>query len=266
MAADTLPISRWILRGRRRSLVLWAIAVVAVSAMYIAFYPSMANEDMESLIAGLPEALRSGMGWDAIATGAGYLRSTVYGLLAPALMLVFGISQGAELVAGEEEAGTLELESASPVSRTSAVLQRFGALALQVAVLTVALGVATLVLAPTFDMGIEPAGIIAATAGLWLLVLAMASIAFGVGAATGSRSTALGAGAGVAVVSYIANAIAPSVSGAEWLEQVSPFGWYLAGEPLVAGFDVVGSALLVALTVAFVVLGVVVHGRRDLRG
>ncbi len=266
MAADPLPISRWILRGGRRSVLLWAVAIVAVSAMYLAFYPSMANEDMESLIAGLPDALRSGMGWDAIATGAGYLNSTVYALLAPALLLVFGISRGAALVAGEEEAGTLELESASPVSRTSVALQRFGALAVQLALLTLALGASTLVLAPAFDMGIDPGGIVAATAGLWLLVLAMSAIAFGVGSATGSRATALGAGAGVAVASYIANAIAPSVAGAGWLEQATPFGWYLAGEPLVAGFDVAGSALLVGLTVVAVGLGLVGYDRRDLRG
>jgi len=266
MATDTLPITRWILRGRRRSLVLWAIAIVAISAMYIAFYPSMANEDMESLMAGLPEALRSGMGWDAIATGAGYLRSTVYGLLAPALLLVFGISQGAGLIAGEEEAGTLELESASPVSRASVVLQRFGALAVSLAFLTGALGAGTLLLAPAFDMGIDPGGIIAATVGLWLLVLAMASVAFGVGAATGSRAAALAAGASLAVASYIANAIAPSVAGGAWLEQVSPFGWYLARDPLVAGFDPLGSALLITLTITAVGLGLLFHGKRDLRG
>jgi ABC-2 type transport system permease protein len=78
-----------VLRHLRRSLTLWAIAVAAVAAMYISFYPSIGGTDVEELIENLPEALVTALRYDAIATAAGYLTSTVYGLLGP-ILLHFG--------------------------------------------------------------------------------------------------------------------------------------------------------------------------------
>ena len=262
--APRAPITRWLLREQRRSHVLWGVSLAAVCALYMAFYPSMANEDMEALIAGLPEALRVGMGWDRIATGAGYLESTVYGLLAPALLLVFAISHGARLLAGEEEAGTLELESTAPVGRRSLLLQRFTALTVGLVLLVAVLGGVTLVLAPALDMGIAPANILAACLGLWLFVLAMGAVAFAVGAATGRRGTALSVGSALAVGSYMANAIAPMTEGGDWLTAVSPFSWYLSGDPLTTGVDPLGYGLLLVLTVVAIGFGLAAFDRRDL--
>ncbi len=263
-AAGRAPVTRWLLREQRRSLVLWGVALAAVSAMYTAFYPSMANEDMEALIGGLPEALRVGMGWDAIATGAGYLQSTVYGLLAPALLLVFAISRGAGLLAGEEEAGTLELESTAPVGRRSAFLQRFATLAVGLLALCAVLAVVTLVLAPALAMGISTSNILAATLGLWLFVLAMGAVSFAVGAATGRKGTALGVGSGIAVASYMANAIGPMAEGAGWLQSISAFSWYAGGDPLTNGADAAGFAALAVLTFLALGSGLASFDRRDL--
>lgn len=52
----------------------------------------------------------------------------MFSILAP-LMLVFSAALGAQAIAGDEEAGTLELQLAPPVSRISLLLQRFAALA-----------------------------------------------------------------------------------------------------------------------------------------
>jgi len=262
--APRTPITRWLLREQRRSHVLWGASLAAVSALYMSFYPTMANEDMEALMAGLPEALRVGMGWDRISSGAGYLESTVYGLLAPALLLVFAVSHGARLLAGEEEEGTLELESTAPVGRRSLLLQRFTALTVGLVVLVAVVGGVTLVLAPVLDMGIAAANILAACLGLWLFVLAMGAVAFAVGAATGRRGPALSVGSALAVGSYMANAIAPMTEGADWLTAVSPFSWYLGGDPLTSGVDPLGYGLLIGLTVVAIGLGLVAFDRRDL--
>lgn len=264
-AVVTVPVARWVLREQRRSLVLWAIALAAIAALYLSFYPAMgANEDMESLIAGLPEALQVGMGWDRIASAAGYLESTVYALLAPALLLVFAIATGARLLAGEEEAGTLELEGTAPVSRRSLLLQRYGVLALDLALLCLALAAATVAMVAVLDMDVTARNVLAATLGLWLFVLAMGSLTFAVGAATGRRALALGVGAGVAVASYMANAIGPMADGLGWLEDVSPFGWYLRGDPLTQGIDPVGFGGLLVLVLVTLGVALATYDRRDL--
>jgi ABC-2 type transport system permease protein len=259
-----LPVARWVLRDQRRSLTLWAVSLAAITAMYLAFYPSMATDEMVAVMDGLPEALMSGMGWDRIATGAGYLESTIYGLLAPALLLVFGIAAGARLLAGHEEDGSLELEGTAPVSRRQVLLERFGALAFALFALCTALAVATLLLVPPFDMEVTPGNILAATLGLWLFVLAMATVAFAVGAATGRRTLALGAGAGLAVFAYVSDTIAEMMAGGDWLSTISPFGWYLGGDPLTQGVDPAGYALLAVLVLVALVAGLLRYERRDL--
>jgi ABC-2 type transport system permease protein len=258
------PVARWVLRDQRRSLTLWAVSLAAITAMYLAFYPSMATDEMVAVMDGLPEALMSGMGWDRIATGAGYLESTVYGLLAPALLLVFGIAAGARVLAGHEEDGSLELEGTAPVSRRQVLLERFGALAFALFVLCTALAVATLLLVPIFDMEVTSGNILAATLGLWLFVLAMATVAFAVGAATGRRTLALGAGAGLAVFAYVSDTIGEMMAGGDWLSTISPFGWYLGGDPLTQGVDPAGYALLAVLVLVALVAGLLRYERRDL--
>jgi ABC-2 type transport system permease protein len=259
-----LPVARWVLREQRRALTLWAVSLAAITAMYLAFYPSMATDEMTAVMEGLPEALMTGMGWDRIATGSGYLESTIYGLLAPALLLVYGIAAGARLLAGHEEDGSLELEGTAPISRRQLLLERYAALAFALLVLCAALAVATLVLVPVLGMEVTSANILAATLGLWLFVQAMATVSFAVGAATGRRTLALGVGAGLAVAAYMADTIGEMMQGGDWLSTISPFGWYLGNDPLTQGVDVVGYGLLAVAVVVALVAGLLRYERRDL--
>ncbi len=68
----------------------------------------------------------------------------------------------------------------------------------------------------------------------------------------------------MAVLGYVADAIGPMVDGAEWLQTISPWYWFLGGDPLVEGVDLVGFALLIALALVAAVGGLVRFERRDL--
>lgn len=262
MAADVLPVTTGVLRDQRRSLAVWSLALAAVSAMYIAFWPAMDTGDIQALVDSMPEGLRTAMGYDAIGTPAGYLTSTVYGLLAPALLLVFAIGTGARLLAGLEEDGTLELELVSPVSRRRVYLERLGALGADVVVLVLVLTTVTLVLVSALDMEVGAVNVLAGSTGLLLLVLAHGAIAFGVGAATGRRTQALGVAAGVAVLGFVLDAIGPTV-GWDWMTSVSPFSWLLVPDPLAEGFDL-GFVRLALLAVVAGGTGLLAFERRDL--
>lgn len=260
-----LPVLRWVLRQQRRALVGWALAMAGVSAIYVSFYPLMGDTgELQALIDGMPEALVVAMGYDAIGTPAGYLESTIYGLLAPILLLVFAVALGARLVGGEEEAGLLELEASAPVSRARAVLERYLALLAGVVWLAAVTGVTTAALVVTLDMDVALSGIAAATVGLGLLVLAFGTVTFAVGAATGRRGIALGIGAGVATASFVANGLAPMLEDGAWLERLTPFAWYLGSDPLVEGLGLAGSLALFGLTVVALGLALVAYERRDL--
>ncbi len=260
-----LPAFRWVLRQRRRALLGWGMAVGVVSAIYVSFYPTMGDTgELESLIEGMPDGLVSALGYDAIGTAPGYLESTVFGLLAPILLLVFALGFAARVLAGEEEDGSLELETAAPISRVRSLLERYLALVVGVVWLGIVTGVVSLGLVTALGMEVGTAELAATTLGLTVFTIALASVAFAVGAATGRRVVALAVGAGVAVLAYMANALAPLMDDGTWLERLSPFAWYLGNDPLVNGLSVGGMVALLALALVGLGAAVVTFDRRDL--
>lgn len=259
-----VPVTAWVLRQQRRAIAGWSIALAAVCAIYVSFYPAMGGAEMEELIQTMPEGMIQALGYDGIGTAPGYLDSTVFSMLAPALMLVFAIGFGARVLAGQEEDGTLELELTMPIDRRRVLLERFLALVAQLVVFAgVVLSVVTL-FALALDMEVAIGNIAAATLGLFLLALAMGTVSLAVGAATGRKTMAIAAGAGLAVAAFMADVLSPLVEGGEWLATISPFAWYLGNDPLTQGIDWAGFGGLLALTVVASALALPVFARRDL--
>lgn len=262
--ARRLSVAGWVLRQQRRAIAGWSLALAIVCAIYVGFWPAMGGADLTGLIEGMPDALVQALGYEGIGTAPGYLDSTIYSMLAPALLLVFAIGSGARILAGQEEDGTLELELALPIDRRRVLLERFVALAVQVLLLAVVVLVVVASMVLTLDMEVAIGGIAAATLGLFLLALAMGTVSLGAGAATGRRTVAVAAGAGLAVASFMADVLAPLVEDGGWLERVSPFAWYLGGDPLLRGIDKAGFGGLLAITVVALAVALPVFARRDL--
>lgn len=262
MSAEVL---RWTLRRERRALAGWVVSLVVVVAVYVSFYPAMGDAgELQRLTDTLPEGLVTALGYDRIGTAAGYLESTIFGLLAPLLMLVQGIGAGARLLAGEEEAGSLELEASAPVARHRLVSARLAAVLVAVVVLGAAVVVSSLALVRAFELDVSMSALVGTGVGLVLLVAALSTVTFAVGAATGRRGIALAVGSGVATMSFVADALLALVDVPDWALRVSPFAWYLGTDPLVNGLDLAGALGLASLTVVAAVAAVVAFERRDL--
>jgi ABC-2 type transport system permease protein len=261
--ARTFAVFGGVLRGQRRSLIGWAIALTAVCAVYVSFYPLIGEEQMQDMAGMIPDDLAAAMGYDRLGDATGYLTATIYGLLGPALLLVFAIGAGARLLAGNEEDGTLELELTYPVARRTVYLERLLGLWASIAILVALTSLVSWLLVLALDLDVAGAGILAGALGLLLLTAAMGTVAYAVGAATGRRVLGLASGAGLAVAAYMADAIGPLV-GADWVTAVSPWSWYLAEDPLANGIDPVGYVLLAALAGVAAGLGLLRIDRRDL--
>jgi ABC-2 type transport system permease protein len=248
----------------RRSLLAWAVAIAAVAAMYAAFWPTVNTPEMQQALRNYPEGVLEAFNYDDLTSPAGYLGSSVYGLLIPLLVAVFAIAYGTRAVAGDEEAGTLDLLLAHPVGRTRLALERFAALAAALVLVGAVLWLAMLAIARPAELeGVTAAKLAAATAQLVLFGACLGALALAVGAATGRKALALGVGAGVAILTYLANGVFPQVQGLEWTRDVSPWHWYLGGEPLKNGLQAGDSLLLLAVTLVLVAVGTVVFNRRD---
>jgi ABC-2 type transport system permease protein len=248
----------------RRSLLGWAVAIGAVAAMYAAFWPTVNTPQMQQALRNYPEGVLEAFNYNDLTSAAGYLGSSVYGLLIPLLVAVFAIAYGTRAVAGDEEAGTLDLLLAHPVSRARVALQRFAALLAALALVGAVLLLAMLAIAGPAELeGVTAAELAATTTQLALFGACLGALAFAVGAATGRKALALGASAGVAVLAYLANGVFPQVEGLEWTRDLSPWHWYLGGEPLKNGLQTGDALLLLGVTLVLVAAGTWVFTRRD---
>jgi ABC-2 type transport system permease protein len=253
------------LRDNRRSLIGWSLAVAAVCAMYAAFWPTVGeNPELSKALDSYPQSIKEAFHMEDLADPANYLGSTVFGLLVPVLLAVFAIAYGVKSVAGDEEAGTLDLVLAHPVSRVSLALQRVGAIAAGIGIVCTATFLTLLaVRGPIGMQRIGIGGLAAICVQLALFGLVFAGLAYAVGAATGRKMAALVVSAVVAVLAYLADSFLVQIDGLHWTEKLSPFQWFLGGEPLKHGLQWGGSATMLAVSVALIALGTWRFARRD---
>jgi ABC-2 type transport system permease protein len=193
------------LRDQRRSLGWWSLGLVAVVAVYVLPYRQFLDSGMLDNNTDTP--IYQALGYDN--SPAGYLQGTLFALLGPLLVVMMAVAAGARAVAGDEEAGTLDLLLAHPVSRTRLVIERFGALAAAVTLLGLLVWAAAVAAVAAADMGIGAGRLAAATLGLVLLALGFGTVALAAGAASGHRGLTLGVTAAVAVAAYLAHTVAP---------------------------------------------------------
>jgi ABC-2 type transport system permease protein len=250
---------------QRRSLLAWAIGITAVGLGYAAFYPAMRSPEFEEAMAAFPPEIMDAMGFADITTPAGYVGSTTFGLLGPALILVFAAALGGSAIAGDEEPGRLDLILAHPVSRWSVLVQRFTAMVVSMLVVCAILAVGLIAIsgpAELTDIGV--ANIVSASIHLALLGIVFGALAIGISAATGRRSLVYGAVATVGVVAFLGNNLAPAIDALAWLRDISPFHYYSGGLPLRNGFQPADAAILAAASGVLVALGGLVFDRRDI--
>ncbi len=250
------------LRDQLRALIWWALGLAWVILVYVGGYRQYVEAGFFKQ--RVPEFVGAIMGGGTLTSAAGYVTGIVFTLLGSLLIILFVTFTGAWAVAGDEETGMLDVLLAHPVSRTRLVLERFAALAVALAWLGFVVWGTVSVAVVANDMGIGLDKIAAGAVGLALLGLVFGTFALAVGAATGRRGAALGVTAGVALTFFLANNLAPQVEALEPVQRLSPFYYYLGGNPLVEGFDLPKLGVLVLISLVLLVLAMWGLNRRDL--
>jgi ABC-2 type transport system permease protein len=263
MFADRFPLFARGLSDSRRGIVGWTIAVAATSLMYLASYQTVASAKTSG-INNLPEGVRVAFDLQDLSSGAGYVQSTVLGMLALVLITVAAVAMGAKAIAGDEESGSLELTLAHGVTRQQVLRQRGAAIVVQVGWLAAVVALAILAVTVPVHLGIDAGQAFAGALALAALALVYGAAALAAGAFTGRRVVALVAGVSVAVLSYLANTIGAVVDGVRWLQTVSPVHWAFADRPLANGVDWAGTGLLVLVATLLVAAGAWRLSRRDI--
>jgi ABC-2 type transport system permease protein len=254
------------LRDQKRGLIGWGIGIAAMSAMYVAFYPTIHKSaaTFDKYFASLPEGVKQIIGSNGFTSPAGYLRSEIFSVLGPILFLVFTIGVGARAIAGEEEAGTLDLLLSTPIRRSRVLTGKAVALLVATVGLAVILWVTVTAVSPAAGLTVPASDLAAASLMLLLVGLSLGSIALAIGCATGKRALAVGIASGYAVFAFIMNGLAASVEVLKPLRPLSIFRWYLDPDPLTTGVHLANLFVFVGIIAVSMVVAFVMLDRRDL--
>jgi ABC-2 type transport system permease protein len=251
----------------RRALVGWAVGLVAYMALVAAIFPSIkGSADFDRLVENYPDALKALFGISSggdLTSGAGFVDTELFSFMLPLLVLVLSIGSGSRTLAGEEDAGRLELVLAYPVRRSAAVIAKAGAVAVEVALVSVAGLLGLFVLDPVFGLDLPHANLVAGFAGLALLGILFGWLAIAIGAAKPSRALAVGVPAAFAAAGYLVNGLHGLAGWLDPFRFISPF-WWLGTTPLRSGAET-GGLLVITIACALVLaVAAVLFDRRDL--
>jgi len=222
--------------------------------------------DMPSLdeyLQELPAGLREMFSMDQMTTGSGFLNAELFTLILPMMFLIYGISRGARMLAGEEEAGTLDLLLVTPLSTTKLLLQEATALLISTTALGGAVLIATVAGSQAFGLEISVRSAAVGAAALVLLGLEFGVLALVAGALTGRRGRAIAVPAVLVMAAYLLYVAGVFVDELAPWRGLSPFDQALHGGPLAPQVPGSFAWLLVPPLIALVV-ALPLWSRRDI--
>jgi ABC-2 type transport system permease protein len=253
-------IARWHFRELRRSALLWAVALGALSALEVAIYPSV-HESLSKAIESYPHALREAFNVGDFSTVQSFLDAEMFSLIIPLAAGFFAVRSTTRALAAAEERHWLDVLLAAPLTRTQLTLGALGGTAAALALMLVATALPTelagVVVGETVPVGLLAAGL----AGVWVLALFCAALA-ALGSGLNGSAAAVTAGAmSVLVTMYtlnLAGKLAPSVDAIRW---ASAFRYTEAA--VQDGLDVAGVAGVLAVGSLVAAAGVALFERKD---
>ncbi|MGE0600717.1 MAG: ABC transporter permease subunit [Dehalococcoidia bacterium] len=259
-------IDRW------RADAWWALGIVAMALVNMAFYPGIKGDaELDKTVADLPPALKAMFGIESgisIGSAAGYIQAQVFSSLMPILLLVLAIGLGSGAVGGSEEDGSLEFLLSQPVSRRSLLVGRaFGVMAV-LALHTVIVTVSMFAICPMFGAleGVDRVGLAAECVGCGALAMLHAGIAFTAGAWLGRRTPAIAISSAVAAGGYMALGLFSAINAPTAVRYLTPWYWFLKQNLMVTGANAVVFLPALLLALVATALAIPVFLRRDIQG
>lgn len=247
---------------------LWTgLGMAALGFYFMWLYPAIGKMfDLQEMLDKFPPALKALVGGSLIdvSTPTGFLNMELFPLMLPLILGGFAIAVASGATAGEEARGTMDVLLSEPVERWRVVTDKAIALSIATIAVSAALFVGLVAGAAVAGTSLALDRVLAGLASGTLMGLAWAGIALGLAAYSGNRGLAVGLTAALLVVTYFVNAMAPLVDVLDRIKWISPFYYYIGGDPIRNGLNIGHAAVLAAIAIAGYIVALVAFERRDL--
>ena len=261
-----MTLIRHELRRAWKSLLIWTLTLGGFLVICLAIYPDMKKEmDSISSLMSAMGTFSAAFGMDTLNFGSlnGYYAiecGNILGLGGAFFAALIGINA----LAREEKDRTAEFLLTHPLSRAEVVTAKLAAMLVQIVVLNLGVFLMSVGSVAAIGEAVPWKELILLHAGFCLLQIELGCVCFGISACIWHGG--LGIGLGIAVGMYFLNIIANLTKSAEFLKNVTPFG-YADGPTIVNSGCLDTTRLLIGL--AFTVIGVALayirYCRKDIR-
>jgi ABC-2 type transport system permease protein len=257
------------IKGNLRSFIIWTVCIVALTAMFMAMYPSFAEQGsaVTEMLSGFSPELIQMFGFDAIdftRTMDYYAYVFQYVLLATMIQFMM---LGANLLSKEEDSGTINFMYSKPLSRTSIVGTKFMAgVTLIAAFFIVNTAAVIAILSAVNKTGVDFEAIVLLGAAMALAQLMVMSLGMLLSMFITKSRAVMSAAIGVVLVLYVASMFAGMNSDLEWLKFITPFKYFDA-RVIIANISIewLYVVLPVGAALAGLAASLVIYNRRDLK-
>jgi ABC-2 type transport system permease protein len=253
----------WELRQRRWAIFWWTFGSILTSAAILLLYPPIRdqanqfNQVLNQLPPGLRELKTGGANTINVADPVAFLNSQLFYITLPILWIILAVTRASSLLGRDEQAKTIELLLARPISRSRLLLSKTASLLIEFVIVGGATLLAIVILAPLFDLHIGSVDLALATAYTALFSLSFGLISFAFQAASSITRRVASA---IAVLISFGGYLIASLSGlTDWLTTPAKFAPYhyftpdkiLAGQA-VHGLDIyLAGVLIVTAAVSY---------------
>lgn len=262
--AVTRPASVFTLLLRRNKTLL--IVVCLVMAAFIALVGLIWNSfsaKVMQMMASFPPAMLVWFGAGDMTTPTGFMWGKIFGLMAPAAVIMIGAAVAAGLSVAEKS-GWLGMILAHPVRRSRIVANSIYVLVSYLAIFVVVTAAALWLVTEFSTLEISVAQILGVSLHLFAFGLCLGAIDLLVAAATGSRYATILTAVGLGLVSYLLYSAAASQDPVAGWGRISPLYWYANYQPLDNGINWVHVVLLLVVGVAALVAAFPLFNRRNI--
>lgn len=254
------------MRFRRNAIIGWAIGLSFLPAMYISIYPQVAA-DLEGLQNIVDLQIYAAMG---ISFGSfeEWFASTIINIV-PIIVAIYAVIDGTGTLAGEEEAGKLELMISLPIPRWQIVTVKAIAHGIALILILLIVAIATTIVFFAIENEIETTliwtDVLWGLLYTWPLVMAVGMISLFLGAFAPRRRVAAIISTVIVIVSYFGDNLSSQVSTLESLQPLFLFHYLNATADLfVTGPQASDILILVGIALVAFILAVVFFQLRDI--